>query len=451
VRVPRHGDPVKNNKEETEKKGRQPVFDIVDTEITVEPNQITRCLQMTDHYGPKQLGGPPKSLSTKQTLHLTPRLIVLGNGGGGVGYDRERNLTYISQWTFSGHLLPAKQSEYYNTTRSRIHRSRITGVNRTPKPTVYRTLRWELTENDLESTSTHSSSIHTAFTFEHDNKPFYIRVEIQGKLQKKSDRLKGKIKGLMKFPSDANKDEGTSVTLVNPDRTSEFTQRLDQIAQGLSRDMERLNMEEIRVQIADTLPVSFRRLHPDPPITAGNNSSDLSTAVVDNPPLITTSDPSNRQITSTPAPLLGSPAVAKDRHPDPQVTNALNPVNDRMSEMQQERIEPSMASPSIPVVIHPPTEAMSKTVELDDMQQVFRQLAEFPALLLFLQWVVNFLSLLPRKSGTVKKVSSEKTMRITDKSDTAVPMLAQQDTEVLTNDSRPRHTESGQVVDISCR
>jgi len=113
----------------------------------------------------------------------------MGYGFGGVGVETESSSAYSSRWRFSGHLLPGKGNDW-----------------------AYKTLKWDLVENDLENQSMHSNEVHTAFTFEHSGQPFLMRVEIQGKLKKLQGRVKDK---LMKFPSTAKKEDGSVVTLIN--------------------------------------------------------------------------------------------------------------------------------------------------------------------------------------------------------------------------------------------
>lgn len=198
-------------------------------------------LQVTDHYGPKHLSGEPTFMPLKKTYNMTPELNMFGTGGGGVGVSREKQIICTSRWTFTGQLQPGKERRLFGY-----------------RGTAYRTLKWELTENDLDSQSLHSKTIHTGFAFEHDMKPFLLRVEIRGKLQKFTDRLKEKAKRNFKFPPDLKEDQGTSLSLVLIDREDRFTRRLDSLAQSLPHEMELENFKALPVEIPDTLPAVFR-------------------------------------------------------------------------------------------------------------------------------------------------------------------------------------------------
>ncbi|QKX54155.1 uncharacterized protein TRUGW13939_01239 [Talaromyces rugulosus] len=108
-------------------------------------------LHITDYYGPKNLRGIPTSIDTKQTYRITPNVAVLGNGIGGLGVNKEKYFSHSEFWSFTGQLLPGKSN----------YRTEV----------AYRTVKWELTENELDQQPLHSNVIHTAFTFQHENDP----------------------------------------------------------------------------------------------------------------------------------------------------------------------------------------------------------------------------------------------------------------------------------------
>lgn len=191
-------------------------------------------LHLTDHYGPKYLSGEPKNVVKKKILHLAPQVNVLGNGGGGIGVDSEKSITYDSRWTFTGNLRPAGKTDL-----------------------EYRTIKWELREEDPEFQSIHSNMIHTAFAFQHEGRPFLMRVQIKGKLQKGRNRFKEKARQL-RFPSRHESDEGSSDILVYPNVVTQPSgPRLDHLVQDLPLVMERENCLRIPVQIPAASPISF--------------------------------------------------------------------------------------------------------------------------------------------------------------------------------------------------
>jgi len=146
------------------------------------------------------------------------------------------------------------------TQNARVGGSFSGGLQKSASSWAYKTLKWELSENDLESQSTHSEAVHTAFTFVHDCQPFFLRVEIKGKLKKVSDKLKSK---WMKFPSNMNKDDGSTVTLIDFRDHMRFTTPLDERAESLPYEMEQANLHAIPMEVPDPKPVTFMEVPPN--------------------------------------------------------------------------------------------------------------------------------------------------------------------------------------------
>jgi hypothetical protein len=185
-------------------------------------------LRFTDLYGPRYIGGEPKSMTVPKTLYNS-KVDILGNSVGGIGMDREKSITYTSCWTFTGQLLHGTDK----------HGS---GARRTD----YRALKWEFTESKLGS-QLNCNPIHVGFAIEHEGKPFYLRVEIQGKLQNTTDR----IRHLLKFPPNHKTNESSTLTLIQlPQKPLKGDlRRLDEVATGLASYMEMENMLNIPLEI----------------------------------------------------------------------------------------------------------------------------------------------------------------------------------------------------------
>ncbi|KAJ0414173.1 hypothetical protein BJY00DRAFT_305777 [Aspergillus carlsbadensis] len=202
----------------------------------VSPSSIpcqNKPLQMTDFYGPKQLSGEATKVTVTRTVHLVPQVNVMGSGGGGLGVEREKSASYNTRWTFTGGLLAGEQMS-----------------------PLYRALKWELRENEANARSNRSPVIHTAFALQHSDRPFIMRIEIQGRLQSTKDRLRQKMRH-MRFPSPSDSQQGRSDTLVYPNIAKPRARALDTLAMGLSSAMERENLMRVPVEIPDALPVSF--------------------------------------------------------------------------------------------------------------------------------------------------------------------------------------------------
>jgi hypothetical protein len=207
-------------------------------------------IHITNYYGPKSFTGPEKIVQMNKSLHLTPSAQFAGYEIGGVGVDKESSFTYSSRWKFSGDLIPGKGNHW-----------------------TYKTLKWDLSENDLEAQSTHSNEVHTAFTFEHGGQPFLMRVEIKGKLRERRGRVKEKLR---KFPSNLKKDDGSIVTLINFGERALFKTPLDQRARELEFEMEIANLHAIPMEVSDPKPVTFESIQQNSRQSDMPNSTALS-------------------------------------------------------------------------------------------------------------------------------------------------------------------------------
>ncbi|KAJ5538228.1 hypothetical protein N7494_007707 [Penicillium frequentans] len=393
--------------------------------ILIEPRLgKSRFLQLTHDFGPRQLEGEPTNVTTKNVMHLTPELNVLGNGGGGLGCDREQTFTQSSRWTFTGNLLPGS--------RFILRPQNENGT----KAMVYRTLKWELSGDDFSRQSTHSNVIQTAFTLEHDMDPFYIRVEIQGKLKKSSDRLKSNVKQLLRFPRQSQQKDAKSLILVFPDKDKKPIRRLDPIVKGLPLQMERLNLEGLRVQLPDSLPVSFRvqdsnaekqtAMEQDrtEPVTESQKSnlpknkapeilpSPIIRRPITDPP---TTQPIPQSIQYRPQPMEKPPALAHDYllvSPKPEQTEnhhtglqySMHRTQIRCRTEGNAMLAASDTPLPKPVPISPQVVSLRETPSDKDLDKLAIQLAQFPVLILILEWFVYVVTLFPvRALGNISK------------------------------------------------
>jgi len=185
-------------------------------------------VQITDWYGPKQLAGQEKSTEKRLLKKLAPELSALGNGFGGLGVEFETAFRQSARWSFNGQLLTGK------------------------KGWAYKTLQWQMTENELETQSFRNNKVYTAFTFEHAGQPFLMKVDIEGRLEKWDQRIKSKLT----FGGGADSKESRTVTLIDFVEHTRFQQRLDEVARGLPRAMEMKNFEEIPVVVPNSIPAT---------------------------------------------------------------------------------------------------------------------------------------------------------------------------------------------------
>lgn len=201
---------------------------------------------ITDYYGPGQIVGTSKRVLIRKSLKVEPSVNVIGNGGSLGGFTKETAFEHESRWTFRSHRVPE---------------GRTSG-----KKWGHRILRWEMTENDIER-STHSNKVYTAFAYEHSGQPFLMKIEISGKLKKRSDRLKANLG--KKFGPRARKQEDISTTLVGA--YLGHRRPLDELARGLASAMEMQNYMLSPLVIPGAQAASFQQIAHD--ASASTNSA----------------------------------------------------------------------------------------------------------------------------------------------------------------------------------
>ncbi|KAM7190991.1 hypothetical protein V8F20_009529 [Naviculisporaceae sp. PSN 640] len=180
-------------------------------------------------FGPKLLTGEPTTLKRRTEYSFTPEVNAGVGGFGGLGVKRENSINYVSRWVLKGNTLaPADKKR------------KTPGI-------VYRTLKWELTENELAFQPEERSVVHTAFAFEHELKRFYIKVEISGKLSDAMDRFRHRV-----FPPRLKKNQGTLFTLVDLGAEDKARkQNLDNIARRLEEQMREKNLVSLATRHID--------------------------------------------------------------------------------------------------------------------------------------------------------------------------------------------------------
>ncbi len=185
-------------------------------------------------YGPRHMTGEPQYERVATHNRFIPSVEVGPFGGaGGVGRESSKVTVRECRWRFESHLMTG-------------------GRKRGQSNWAYKVLQWQITENELETQSSHSNTVHTAFSFVHGGQPFFMRVEVSGKLESRTSDLGHQIRHKMrklKFP--ANPHSATyATTLVNFNGRHRFTTPLDGLVHGLELAMEHDNM---------TAPVEVRR------------------------------------------------------------------------------------------------------------------------------------------------------------------------------------------------
>ncbi|KAI8944892.1 hypothetical protein F4801DRAFT_160062 [Xylaria longipes] len=198
------------------------------------PAQGSRPPVQIVKYGPRHMTGEPQYERIATHNRFIPSVDVGPFGGaGGVGRESSKVIVRECRWMFESHLMTG---------------GRKRGMNNW----AYKVLQWQITENELETQSLHSNTVHTAFSFVHGGQPFFMRVEVSGRLESRTSDLGNQIRHRMrklKFPANPHSAR-YATTLINFNGRHKFTTPLDGLVQGLELAMEHDNL---------TAPVELKR------------------------------------------------------------------------------------------------------------------------------------------------------------------------------------------------
>lgn len=118
-----------------------------------------------DLYGPKSMvfrgrkGGETRDSGSQAEAE------VMGTSIGGIGAGLKTTTSSSETWRISSHLPHSRNAP------------------------LYRSIRWDIS-NDLDTPSLHTKPIHTGFVIQGGGQPFSLKVEIEGKSSRISDRIK---------------------------------------------------------------------------------------------------------------------------------------------------------------------------------------------------------------------------------------------------------------------
>ncbi|KAI0188543.1 hypothetical protein F4808DRAFT_454201 [Astrocystis sublimbata] len=177
-------------------------------------------------YGPRHMTGEPKYERVTTHNKFVPSVEIGPFGGaGGVGRESAKETVRECRWTFESHLMTGSRKRRTNNW-------------------AYKVLQWQITENELNTQSMHSNTVHTAFSFVHGGQPFFMRVEVGGRLERWRSDLGHQIRHKMsklRFPA-SSQNARYATTLINFNGRDQFTTPLDGLVQGLELAMEHENM-----------------------------------------------------------------------------------------------------------------------------------------------------------------------------------------------------------------
>jgi len=190
------------------------------------PPLTSRLPVQIDKYGPREMTGEPQYERIAIHDSFIPTFNI-GNFGGveGMGREKFKDRVRECRWKFESHLMTGSRKKGKD--------------NR-----AYKVLRWQIKENELHHQSKQSNTVHTAFSFVHSGQPFFMRVEVSGRLESRASDFRHQMRDKMKrlkFPPNPQSAK-CATTLINFHDRHRFTAPLDALNQRLALAMEQANM-----------------------------------------------------------------------------------------------------------------------------------------------------------------------------------------------------------------
>lgn len=309
-------------------------------------------VQLTEHYGPQRLTGPKTTRKRDTSFSLHPEVAAGGVQLGGFGFKVDKSQELTSSWVFQGSLGRPKGQD------------------------GYRTLRWEFHGNHLDQKRAHNQNYQTAFTFEHDQEPVYMRIEVEGRLRSKSRQLKH---GLLRFSSHLGGVDSSTVTQMTFEDVNCFKTSIDIAAADLNREMSMKNLQRTALEVPES-----------------------QAATLDNSLLLTPTTSQDRSISREDT--MKSDDIVNalqlqlnERQPDDAWSNMsqnATVVDDGEAPEEQQRAELEEPDSTLPTTrLIEETEETGETqqittTEKDEAYEQFKQLAKIPGFVLLLKLVV---------------------------------------------------------------
>lgn len=144
------------------------------------PNSSSSHLEVTEFFGPQAIYGEAKDVAYSSKFMFRPEITVPGATIAGIGGERSKYSTETTRWKFEGWRYAVVDPESPANTKA-TGETAVTGDS--TKAAKYQQIIWKLEENTQEKQVVRNPTLHTAFAFEHDNKPFLLDLEIKGKLR----------------------------------------------------------------------------------------------------------------------------------------------------------------------------------------------------------------------------------------------------------------------------
>lgn len=208
------------------------------------PVPSSSSLEITEFYGPKAIYGKPREASYSTKYRFQPDISAPFVTIGGVGAEYTKESTDTRRWKFVGWRrgVVCEDDLTFRTRGRNKENSRSTDDTKVEKTrsthpaAKYRQIFWRLEENQDETQVSRSPTLHTAFAFEHGNKPFFLDVEFEGKLRHRHHRALERLV----FPP--KKKKANARAKIDAEKLSRgFNEDLKSIALGLDDTMVETN------------------------------------------------------------------------------------------------------------------------------------------------------------------------------------------------------------------
>jgi hypothetical protein len=212
------------------------------TNSSTTPKPSSAGLEITEFFGPRAIYGKAREASYSTKYLIQPEINASVATIGGMGLEHNKESTDTSRWKFEGWRRGVVCE--YSTSRTERGKENLgltNGAKTETKKSIlsaakYRRILWRLEENQGESQVFRSPTLHTAFAFEHGNKPFFLEVEFEGKLRHRHHRALERLV----FPP--RRKKANVRAKVDAERWSRgINENLKSLAMGLDETMVEMN------------------------------------------------------------------------------------------------------------------------------------------------------------------------------------------------------------------
>ncbi|UNI20226.1 hypothetical protein JDV02_006331 [Purpureocillium takamizusanense] len=202
----------------------------------VNPQTLAAPVQVAT-WGPTKLTGEKRTVTIESDANGTASIQFPGGGIGGVGMNKKKTVERCSRWTLNSSLVRGRTGK------------------------LYQGLKWSLAANKFDGGSRPGGNVYTAFSFQYNGQPFFMKIKIEGKLDQATDRVKERGRRLGRtikkhFGPRQGHAEDICTTLIGS--CSERGLQLNRLADDLEREMEMKNfINGVPIEIPDAQTAGF--------------------------------------------------------------------------------------------------------------------------------------------------------------------------------------------------